>query len=217
MVVAGLVTGAKGLRKLSAQDRASERNWRTLQLLLENGVFLVMGFQVTDIIGQVGHTGLGVGAAIGLGLLCVLILGVVRVAFVVPVVLSLRREQRRSEAHVQRIQRFFEKYRDDEQFQQHPRAGKVTRVLRRRQADAQFSLQEGLGWRGGAVLAWSGMRGVVTLAAAQSLPTSSYRSANWCSRPWPWWTTRTCTGWTAPGSTRQWSRRPGSSASACPN
>ncbi|MFT4285607.1 MAG: cation:proton antiporter, partial [Protaetiibacter sp.] len=29
---------------------------------------------------------------------------------------------------------------------------------------------EGLGWRGGVVLGWAGMRGVVTLAAAQSLP-----------------------------------------------
>ena len=29
---------------------------------------------------------------------------------------------------------------------------------------------EGLGWRGGIVLGWAGMRGVVTLAAAQSLP-----------------------------------------------
>ena len=33
-----------------------------------------------------------------------------------------------------------------------------------------FLQTEGLSWRGGAVIAWSGMRGVVTLAAAQSLP-----------------------------------------------
>jgi len=48
---------------------------------------------------------------------------------------------------------------------------KTTHMLRRRHADAVFFANEGLSWRGGAVLAWSGMRGVVTLAAAQSLPT----------------------------------------------
>jgi monovalent cation/hydrogen antiporter len=32
---------------------------------------------------------------------------------------------------------------------------------------------ENFGWRGGIVLAWAGMRGVVTVAAAQSLPTST--------------------------------------------
>src|SRR5699024_704611 len=44
-------------------------------------------------------------------------------------------------------------------------------------ADARFYAGNGLGWRGGAVIAWSGMRGVVTLAAAQSLPVDfPYRS-----------------------------------------
>ena len=32
-----------------------------------------------------------------------------------------------------------------------------------------FLQTEGLSWRGGAVIAWSGMRGVVTLAAAQAI------------------------------------------------
>lgn len=172
VVVAGLVTGSKGLRKLSPQDRASERtNWRTLQLLLENGVFLMMGFQVTDIIGEVGESGLGVNAAVWLGLLCVVILGVIRLAFVIPVILGVRRRQRRSKDSLEMIARFMDQVQGDERFQSHPRASKITRSLRRRRADALFAAQEGLGWRGGAVLAWSGMRGVVTLAAAQSLPT----------------------------------------------
>ncbi|MGO2360472.1 MAG: cation:proton antiporter domain-containing protein, partial [Brachybacterium tyrofermentans] len=59
----------------------------------------------------------------------------------------------------------------DERFQQHPRSARFERWLQRRRADARFYAGNGLGWRGGAVLAWSGMRGVVTLAAAQSLPT----------------------------------------------
>src|SRR5699024_683264 len=37
VVAAGLVTGASGVRRLSVQDRTSERlNWLTIQLLLEN-------------------------------------------------------------------------------------------------------------------------------------------------------------------------------------
>jgi CPA1 family monovalent cation:H+ antiporter len=51
------------------------------------------------------------------------------------------------------------------------RFDRAARALQRRQADINFYASEGLGSRGGAVLAWSGMRGVVTLAAAQSLPT----------------------------------------------
>ena len=42
--------------------------------------------------------------------------------------------------------------------------------MRRRRNDWQALARDGLGWRGGAVLTWAGMRGVVTLAAAQSLP-----------------------------------------------
>ncbi|RII90254.1 sodium:proton antiporter, partial [Clavibacter californiensis] len=44
-------------------------------------------------------------------------------------------------------------------------------------ADLQALRSQGLGWRGGLVLGWAGMRGVVTLAAAQSLPSGTpYRA-----------------------------------------
>lgn len=42
--------------------------------------------------------------------------------------------------------------------------------ITRRLADVDFFVAESFGWPGGVVLAWSGMRGVVTVAAAQSLP-----------------------------------------------
>lgn len=46
VVVAGLITGFKSTTHLTAQDRISERmNWHTIQLMLENGVFLVMAFR----------------------------------------------------------------------------------------------------------------------------------------------------------------------------
>ncbi len=40
----------------------------------------------------------------------------------------------------------------------------------RRLADIDYFLAEPLGWREGTILVWAGMRGVVTLAAAQTLP-----------------------------------------------
>jgi CPA1 family monovalent cation:H+ antiporter len=42
--------------------------------------------------------------------------------------------------------------------------------LRRMVADIDFLLAKPLGWREGTIVVWAGMRGVVTLAAAQTLP-----------------------------------------------
>lgn len=172
VVVAGLVTGAAGVRRLSVQDRSAERtNWTTVQLLLENGVFLLMGLQLVTLVDDVADVGLSVLTAVWVGLLVVLALALIRLAVVAPVVHSARRRQddhRRTEAKIGRI---LEQVSSDERLQQHPALPKAERWLRRRRADARFYAENGLGWRGGAVIAWSGMRGVVTLAAAQSLPT----------------------------------------------
>ena len=43
-------------------------NWRTAQLLLENGVFLVMGFSISSIITEVDREHLSVWGAVGIGL-----------------------------------------------------------------------------------------------------------------------------------------------------
>jgi len=179
VVVAGLVTGHYGVRKFTAQDRIAERmNWRTIQLLLENGVFLVMGFELMAIITDVVDARIGVGGAIGLGLLATGVLLVVRVAFVVPLIAWLRLGQRRAERQTARLSSALGRLEEVAPAPGHSaRVGRVRRFLRRQHADASFLAREGLGWRGGAVIAWSGMRGVVTLAAAQSLPADlPYRS-----------------------------------------
>lgn len=177
VVVAGLVTGYKSARHLSAQDRISERlNWRTIQLLLENGVFLLMGYQIASVVDDVADDHLSVAAAVGVGAAVTLVLLVVRMGFMVPLLASLRREQRRAvgraEQHERRAAAFAAVV---EQHSDHPRftperVALAERRIARRGADLDFLRDEGLGLRGGAVLAWSGMRGVVTLAAAQTLP-----------------------------------------------
>jgi monovalent cation/hydrogen antiporter len=53
------------------------------------------------------------------------------------------------------------------------RLERVVEEIGKKIADIDFFVKENFGWRGGGVLAWSGMRGVVTVAAAQSLPDST--------------------------------------------
>ena len=53
------------------------------------------------------------------------------------------------------------------------RASRAVGRIRRRGADVEYYRDEPLGLREGAVIVWAGMRGAVTLAAAQTLPTSA--------------------------------------------
>lgn len=54
VVVAGLVTGYHAPRILTSQDRQTERiTWSTVNYILENAVFFVMGMQLTTLIGSV--------------------------------------------------------------------------------------------------------------------------------------------------------------------
>lgn len=173
VVTAGLITGHQSARHFSAQDRISERiNWRTAQLILENGVFLIMGYEVHVIIARVEEGGFSVMNSILYGLLATGILLVVRVLFVVPLIGSIRTEQKRARVQGPRLNQAMERLAAARPADIAPskRWDRATRMLQRRQADADFLTSEGLGWRGAAVLGWAGMRGVITLAAAQSLP-----------------------------------------------
>ena len=178
VVAAGLVTGTGGVRRLSVQDRTAERiNWLTIQLLLENGVFLLMGLQLRTLVADVQGAGLSVVDPIWIGVAMVAALGVIRAVFVVPVVLTARSRRAGHEEKARRFQEVLDQVSADERFQQDPQGARIERWLQRHHADARFYAGNGLGWRGGAVIAWSGMRGVVTLAAAQSLPVDfPYRS-----------------------------------------
>lgn len=174
VVTAGLITGHQAPRRFSAVDRITDRtNWRTIQLLLENGVFLLMGFEITTIVADAEASGRGLWFAVGLALLCTAVLVVMRIGFVVPLIAVLRRKQQRVPERARQLDDLLETMGERAETL-HPR---VEARLNRWRADAHFLSTQGLGWRGGAVLAWSGMRGVITLAAAQSLPAGiPYRS-----------------------------------------
>ncbi len=151
-VVAGLVTGHGAPRVLPPRHRQSDtQNWHTVELVLEGAIFLLMGLELSAIVGDVreAHTGLGRAVTVAAGAL-VLVLAV-RAAYVAPLLVGQARSARRRSARVQL---------DPD-------------VHRRSLADLDYFLSSPLGWRDGAVLVWAGMRGAVTLAAAQTLPSDT--------------------------------------------
>jgi len=178
VVVAGLYSGHRSAAAFSARSRISERlNWRTVQFVLENGVFLLIGIQVTFLVGQVRGEDLSALQAVLIGLLMTLVVLVIRFVFVGPLVTFLRSQDARADERTSRIADMLAGLRlrqGTRRTEQRPQTARRTeraeRMLRRRQADIKQLKAEGLDWRGGVVLGWSGMRGVVTLAAAQTLP-----------------------------------------------
>lgn len=184
-VVAGLVTGIGAPRVFSPQNRLSDTwNWRTVGFVLEGAVFLTMGVQIKSIVENVenDHAGVGAAVVVALGALAMTLL--VRAGYIALLLSGLSRRIDRREQGQQRMQ-------DMRQGMQTPegkaetleRANSrgwrrvserdlerfVTRITRQL-ADIDYFLRDPLGWREGVVIVWAGMRGAVTVAAAQTLP-----------------------------------------------
>ncbi|RKQ85214.1 CPA1 family monovalent cation:H+ antiporter [Mycolicibacterium mucogenicum 261Sha1.1M5] len=172
VVVTGLYTGYHSVRRFSAIARTNERlNWRTVQFILENGVFLIMGLQlhvlvneVTDSTFHLGHVALIAGAL-------VLLLIVTRALFVVPLVFLMRGEPRRRQARGDELARMEARLAKNGRGNDERAKRRMKLMQDRAKADLDHELEQQLGWRDGVVLTWSAMRGVVTLAAAQSIST----------------------------------------------
>ena len=174
VVIAGLYTGHAAPRQFSAQARISDAiNWRTIQFLLENGVFLLIGLELRTLVADVQNPEvLSVWNAIGIGLIAVVSLIVIRFVLIVPLILGLRRRAERAERSVLREWLMISYFRDHParyRWQSLRKQRAEQRYLRHR-TDLEEYRQEAIDWKGGVVLGWAGMRGVVTLAAAQSLP-----------------------------------------------
>ena len=172
VVAAGLYTGHHAPRRLSPQSRAAERaNWRSIQFVLENGVFLLMGLELTYVLSGVTEDDLSVTQAVLLGLLVTAVIIAMRYLFVGPLVLGFRGSIRRAERDQERFRAMQSRLPDGDV---PPRWERRVDLWRRRAQRHDNDLRElrdqGLDWRGGIILGWAGMRGVVTLAAAQSLP-----------------------------------------------
>ncbi|MCU1404433.1 MAG: sodium:proton antiporter [Glaciihabitans sp.] len=184
VVVAGLYTGHRGPNEFAAQSRISDRiNWRTVQFLLENGVFLIIGLEIRTLVDAANaedQLGFDAGAAVTIGLVATGALIVLRFLWVGPMVLLIKRASQREERETYRLRLALDAAMNP------PRPGEVhkrrrgewtaaqrartERIYERKRADLTQLRRERIDWRGGIVISWSGMRGVVTLAAAQSLP-----------------------------------------------
>jgi monovalent cation/hydrogen antiporter len=192
-VVAGLVTGVKAPRSLPPGHRLSDnQTWDTLGLILEGFVFLTMGLQLSGILEAVSAQPDGLKVALGIAAIALIVTVLIRAAYVTPLLWGLHRSRLRGRSMQPRV----------EEMQRALDAGQVpidigrrgrgrrrgrppserfmdrfaTRV-RRALADIEYLERQPLGVREGAIVVWAGMRGAVTVAAAQLLPaTTPHRS-----------------------------------------
>lgn len=176
VVVAGLVVGHRGMKRLSVQDRQSEEtNWATIQFLLENAVFGLMGLQLPELIAEVIAGPTTVGTAVLVSLVVFGLLIVLRIfGSFVPWLVGRYSRANRLERRQLRLDTVTERL-ADATARTGTAAGGLERVRKQlavSQADLLFQAREPITGRGTVVLAWAGMRGVVTLAAAQTIPTS---------------------------------------------
>lgn len=190
-VVAGLVTGNGAARVLSPQHRQSDRQtWHAIELVLEGAVYLVMGLELVGVIDEVERNHQGVGRAVWIALAALALSLVIRAAFVIPLMRGLRRSAEAADRRRARIaadhaqladlstpppttplERLLIRLRpgrSDEELH-----ARIHARLVRAEADATHLVSSRLGWRDGSLIVWSGMRGVVTIAAAQTLPSDA--------------------------------------------
>lgn len=183
-VVAGIVTGQGAARWFTPEQRLSDQStWRTVELLLEGGVFLVMGLEMSEIVSGtvLGAFGIGHGllvAGVALGILLA-----VRAAYVW--IVLWRQSRRARPRRRERLGRISDRVdeiaaigpdaladrgrrMDDAQFER--RLARARRAVSRSMADMDYYRNAPLTPAHGTILVWAGMRGVVTLAAAQTLP-----------------------------------------------
>ena len=183
-VVAGLVTGQGAARVLSPQHRLSDsQNWRTVELILEGAVFLVMGLELSTIVSDVRADHTGIGTAAGLAVLALLLTVSVRAAYVAPLLTGLKFRADRGArlkpwiattqdrlANPDTAEEVFDRFGSRSSGPLEERVNRFSTRLRRLVADIDYLLAQPLGWREGTVIVWAGMRGAITLAAAQTLP-----------------------------------------------
>lgn len=183
-VVAGIITGVGGPRVFSARNRLSDaQNWRTIELILEGLVFLFMGLQLTTILSDVEKAHEGVAPALLIAAGAWILTIVVRSAYVAPLLALLSMSARRVRRLQPRLETIAQRLETEEGEAQlvdafARRGRRVSRGTVRRfgprvtrgLADIRYFQEAPLGWREGALVVWAGMRGAITLAAAQTLP-----------------------------------------------
>ena len=170
-VTAGLVIGRRSPRILGPESRlAWVAAWKTVELILESAIFLLMGLELAALIEDVRHAHDSVWVAVGLGALAATAVLAVRTGFVAWSLALLARRERREAASRERLTLLQERLDQVSGETPAPRVNRMQAMLNRRLADIDYLAAERFGRREGVILVWAGMRGAVTLAAAQTLP-----------------------------------------------
>ncbi|WP_345762047.1 cation:proton antiporter [Diaminobutyricibacter sp. McL0608] len=180
-VVAGLVTGHGAARRLPPQHRLSDsQNWRAVELVFEGAIFLLMGLELFGIINEVQYRNDGLGPALVVAVGAFVLTLLVRAAYVAALLAGVGRRARRSELVKPQLDVMQQRLDSPDPpsgrpGSQRPAPGpeqleRAKTHTRRVIADIDYLLATPLGWREGGVLVWAGMRGAVTVAAAQTLP-----------------------------------------------
>jgi CPA1 family monovalent cation:H+ antiporter len=172
VVAAGLVIGMGAPRFIAPVHRINERlNWRTIEMLLEGGLFLLMGLQLVSLL-EVARKNLGL--AVGLSAAALGITLAARTVYVVPMLIGAARRRRKYQAARPKLEALRHTPTDAAKQSMAERDNRiVARVqarVRRVLADADYVLTSPLGAREAGLLIWAGMRGAITLAAAETLP-----------------------------------------------
>lgn len=173
VVLAGLVTGTKGSRRFSVQDRQTQATtWTTINFILESSLFLAMGYQLPQFLDAASVESTA-GELTALVLVVLVLLVALRfLGLAWPALVQIFGPGNRGESLRARLDAFEEKLDSitpaDER--EESRLAMAQRRLARGKADVEFQEREPITARGTLVLAWAGMRGVVTVAAAQTIP-----------------------------------------------
>lgn len=198
-VVAGIVAGQGGQRWFTPEQRLSDEvNWRTVELVLEGGIFLIMGLELDQIVRAVTARHEGIALPTAAALVALAIVLVVRAGYVAFILWVGRTRVRgtdraRLESMDARMEAIAEngwprRGPDDADLPHSTPAGRLGQRransparaerrltsmrhrISRSLADLDYYQSTPLGWKHGTVIVWAGMRGVVTLAAAQTIP-----------------------------------------------
>lgn len=155
-VVAGIVCGQGALRWLTPEQRISDKfNWRTIEFLLEGAIFLIMGLELYGIVENNLSAEHGILRGAAIAAIAFVVLIAVRALYVVPMLKLHAAGVRR------RLQRQLDKNAD---------ASRKPKRTGRMRADIDYFDASPLTWKHNSIIVWAGMRGAVTLAAAQTLP-----------------------------------------------
>lgn len=199
-VTAGLVSGFGAPQHLSAEERISERAvWRTVELLLESAVFLMVGLELPTLITDLSHDGAYLGRPVVVALIVGTVAILIRIGFVAFALWSLARRNRRVPQIREQLSHWQDQVaegvlppedlpvkarrhwrtlrRGGRPASAKERQNRWDLLLGRRIADLDYLAAEQFRWRDGVILVWAGMRGALTIAAAQTLPAdTAYRS-----------------------------------------